>query len=198
VTAPPWLDDSTEMRLSRGEPERFAAVFDAHFTEIHRYVVSRLGVSAAEDVVAETFLAAFRGRSRYDPNRSSVRTWLYGIATNLIGKQRRVELRALRAMGRRGADPHAEGPEDRVVTSVTAQRLRPELARAIASLKTADREVLLLVALAGLSHDEVATALDIPYGTVGSRLSRARKKIRAVLGDTNPLHDVSVERHDNG
>jgi RNA polymerase sigma factor (sigma-70 family) len=198
MTAPSRLDESAEMRLSRGDPGRFAAIFDAHFAEIHRYVVSRLGASAAEDVVAETFLAAFRGRSQYDPKCGSVRTWLYGIATNLVGKQRRVELRALRAMGRRGPDPHAEGPEERVVSSVAAQRLRPELAAAIASLNAADREVLLLVALGGLSHEEVAAALDIPYGTVGSRLSRARKKIRAVLGDTNPLHDVSVERHDNG
>lgn len=188
VTAPSWLDEPAEMRLSRVEPERFAAIFDAHFAEIHRYVVSRLGGNAAEDVVAETFLAAFRGRSEYDPGRSSVRTWLYGIASNLVGKQRRVELRALRAMGRRGPDLDAEGPEERVVTTVTAQRLRPELARAIASLKAADRDVLLLVALAGLSHEEVAAALGIPYGTVGSRLSRARKKVRAVLGDTNPMN----------
>jgi RNA polymerase sigma-70 factor (ECF subfamily) len=52
VTAPPSLDESTEMRSSRVDPERFGPIFDAHFDEIHRYVVSRLGTSAAEDVVA--------------------------------------------------------------------------------------------------------------------------------------------------
>lgn len=49
--------------------------------------------------------------------------------------------------------------------------------------------MLLLVALAGLSYDEVAQALDVPFGTVSSRLNRARKKLRKALGDTNPLLD---------
>ncbi|GII58798.1 DNA-directed RNA polymerase sigma-70 factor [Planotetraspora thailandica] len=191
MTAPPWLDESAEMRLSHAEPERFAAIFDAHFAEIHRYVVSRLGPSMAEDVVAETFLTAFRNRSRYDAGRGGVRPWLYGIATNRINKQRRHEMRTLRAMGRQGPEPPAEGPELRVVASVTAQRLKPALARAIASLNDGDRDVLLLVALAGLTHEEVAASLGIPYGTVGSRLSRARKKVRAVIGDTNPMHDMT-------
>ncbi|MEV4799291.1 RNA polymerase sigma factor [Nonomuraea sp. NPDC049421] len=189
MTAPHQLDDSTELLLSATDPERFAAIFDAHFAEIHRYVASRLGASAAEDVVADIFLTAFRNRSRYDPARGSVRTWLYGIATNQISTQRRAELRALRAMARKPPDPAAEGPEHRVVTRVTAQGLQPAIAKAIAGLNDGDRDVLLLVALAELSHDEVAAALGIPYGTVGSRLNRARKKLRAALGDANPLHD---------
>ncbi|GAA4563996.1 RNA polymerase sigma factor [Planotetraspora kaengkrachanensis] len=191
MTAPPWPDVSTEIRLSHDEPERFAAVFDAHFSEIHRYVASRLGPSAAEDVVADTFLTAFRNRSRYDVSRGGVRPWLYGIATNLISRQRRVEVRALRAMGRQGPEPHAEGPENRVVSDVTARGLKPALAAAIASLNDGDRDVLLLVALAELTHEEVAASLGIPYGTVGSRLNRARKKVRAVLGDTNPMNDLT-------
>ncbi|TDD21399.1 RNA polymerase sigma factor [Nonomuraea diastatica] len=184
------MDESTELRLSAAEPERFAAIFDAHFAEIHRYVASRLGLSAAEDVVADTFLTAFRNRSRYDAARSSARTWLYGIATNLISMQRRAEMRALRAMGRQPPDLTVEGPENRVVTSVTAQELQPAIAQAISSLNDGDRDVLLLVALAELSHEEIAAALGIPYGTVGSRLNRARKKVRAALGDTNPMHDA--------
>nr|WP_246075086.1 sigma factor [Nonomuraea terrae] len=60
-----------------------------------------VGVDAAEDVVAGTFLTAFRNRSRDDAARGGVRTWLYGIATNLISMQRRAEMRALRAMAAR-------------------------------------------------------------------------------------------------
>ncbi|WP_246079832.1 RNA polymerase sigma factor [Nonomuraea mesophila] len=157
-------------------------------------MASRLGPSAAEDVVAETFLTAFRNRSRYDATRGGVRTWLYGIATNQISTQRRAELRALRAMGRQSPDLAVEGPEDRAVNGVTAQGLRPAIARAITSLNDGDRDVLLLVALAELSHEEVAAALGIPYGTVGSRLNRARKKVRAALGDTNPMHHVQLGR----
>jgi RNA polymerase sigma-70 factor (ECF subfamily) len=65
--------------------------------EIHRYVARRLDVHAADDIAAETFTIAFRGRHRYDLARSNARPWLYGIATNLIGRHRRDERRKLRA-----------------------------------------------------------------------------------------------------
>ncbi|MFI6816537.1 RNA polymerase sigma factor [Nonomuraea sp. NPDC050328] len=168
--------------------DSFSEVFDAYFGEIHRYVAQRLGVDDAEDVVAETFLAAYRKREHYDPARASVRTWLYGIATNLVGKHRRAEVRALRAIARHGVpDPAGAGHEERVAARVSAQSLRPSLAAAIARLNSGDRDVLLLVALAGLSHEEIAEALGIPYGTVGSRLSRARRKLRDALGGANPM-----------
>ncbi|GGP94965.1 DNA-directed RNA polymerase sigma-70 factor [Streptosporangium pseudovulgare] len=169
------------------EGEAFSEVFDAHFDEIHGYVAQRLGPDHAEDVVAEAFLVAFRKRAQYDPARAGVRVWLYGIVTKLVARHRRLEARTLRAMGRYGADTEAPGPEDRVSTWVSAQSLRPNLAAALAELSQRDRDVVLLVALAGLSHEEVAAALGIPYGTVGSRLSRARRKLRASLGGTNPM-----------
>ncbi|RBQ19909.1 RNA polymerase subunit sigma-70 [Spongiactinospora rosea] len=169
------------------DADRFSEVFDAFFAEIHRYAAQRLGPDSAEDVVAETFLVAFRKRASYDPARATVRSWLYGIATNLIGRQRRLEVRTLRALARHGVDPDAPGHEERVAVQVSAQSLRPSLAAAVAALDRRDRDVLLLVALAGLSHEEIAAALGIPYGTVGSRLSRARRKLRDSLGPVNPM-----------
>jgi predicted DNA-binding protein (UPF0251 family) len=65
---------------------------------------------------------------------------------------------------------------------VTAEGLQPRLAKAIAALSQGDRDVLLLNALCDLSHDEIAHALGIPYGTLGSRLNRARRKVRSALG----------------
>ncbi|GAA4955432.1 RNA polymerase sigma-70 factor (ECF subfamily) [Nonomuraea thailandensis] len=170
-------------RHTLDDADAFSAVFDAYFGEIHAYVAQRLGPDHAEDIVAETFLTAFRKRDRYDPSRAGVRAWLYGIATNLIGKHRRLEARTLRALGRCGPETDAPGHEESVAVRVSAQSLRPELAAALAELDRRDRDVLLLVALAGLGHDEIATALGIPYGTVGSRLSRARKKLRGRLGE---------------
>ncbi|MFI0410525.1 RNA polymerase sigma factor [Actinomadura sp. 3N508] len=183
------VDDSAVLRSSLREPERFGEIFDAYFAEIHGYAARRLGPDAAADVASQTFLEAFRGRGRYDASRAAVRTWLYGIATNVIGKHRRAEVRGLRARERLGGVPDA-GHAERVDEQVSAQGLRGRLAGAIAGLSGGDRDVLLLVALADLSHQEVAAALDIPYGTVGSRLNRARRKVREALGGTNPMRDL--------
>lgn len=181
-------------RLDSGrldDAEAFAAVFDACFGEIHAYVAQRLGPDHAEDVVSDAFLIAFRKRGQYDPARATARAWLYGIATRLVGRHRRQEARALRALGRYGSEAEsAPGHEERVSARVSAQSLRPELAAALAGLASRDRDVVLLVALAGLSHEEIATALGIPYGTVGSRLSRARRKLREALGGSNPMLEL--------
>jgi RNA polymerase sigma-70 factor (ECF subfamily) len=118
-----------------------------------------------------------------------VRTWLYGIATNVIGRHRRDEVRGLRARSRLGPVRDEGGHADRVDARVSAQGLRGRLAAALAGLPSGERDVLLLVALADLTHEEVAAALDIPYGTVGSRLSRARRKVREALGGTNPMRE---------
>ncbi|MFC6540648.1 RNA polymerase sigma factor [Nonomuraea salmonea] len=189
-TASPSQDDAGAIERSWQEPERFGAVFDAHYAEIHRYASRRLGPQAADDVCAETFALAFRERRRYDLRRRSARPWLYGIATNLISRHRRDEARLLRAVDRLrpGAKPIG-GHEEEVTAKVSAQAVKGALARAIAALPADQRDVLLLVALAGLRYEEVAQALDVPFGTVSSRLNRARKKLRKALGGTNPLLD---------
>ena len=75
----------------------------------------------------------------------------------------------------------AEDITEQIAERVSAAAAQRQLATALAALSPGDRDVLLLVALADLSHAEVAAALGIPYGTVGSRLSRARRKLRAAL-----------------
>jgi hypothetical protein len=80
------LGDAAVIRSSMDQPERFAEIYDAYFVAIHGYVARRLGQDVADDLAAETFLIAFRQRARYDPVRESARPWLYGIATNLVGR----------------------------------------------------------------------------------------------------------------
>ncbi|MGW5687135.1 RNA polymerase sigma factor [Nonomuraea sp. NPDC003754] len=162
-------------------------VFDAHFAEIHRYIARRLSVDAADDLAAEVFLVAVRGG--YDSSRGEVRPWLYGIATNLISRHRRTEIRRWKALSRT-AEREAEDHEDATLTRVAAGELTGRLAGALAGLNRGDRDVVLLVALGGLTHLEVAAALEIPYGTVASRLNRARKQLRKALGDINPLKEA--------
>src|SRR6201992_1571066 len=90
--------DAELIERSRQEPDCFATIFDRHADEILRYAHARLGPDLAEDVTAETFLAAFRRRDSYDPDRADARPWLYGIAIRLIGKHRRAEGRYRRML----------------------------------------------------------------------------------------------------
>jgi DNA-directed RNA polymerase specialized sigma24 family protein len=94
---------------------------------------------------------------------------------------------ALRARARLSPGRNSEEHAERVDSRVGAEGLRGELAGAIAALPRGQRDVLLLVALADLSYDEVAAALGISSGTVGSRLNRARTTLRKALGGTNPM-----------
>jgi RNA polymerase sigma-70 factor (ECF subfamily) len=180
--------DAAVVAESLHRPERFAAIYDRYFAEIYRYVAGRLGPDVADDLAAETFTDAFRKRAQFQPSRGALRPWLYGIATNLVARHRRGEARRLNALSReasRSASGRAATDSgdlaDLAAARVSAQQLRQPLARALARLTDGDRDVLLLVSLADLSYEEVAAALGIPAGTVGSRLNRARRTVRTAL-----------------
>jgi RNA polymerase sigma factor (sigma-70 family) len=178
-------DDAAVIESSRREPERFAVLFDRHAPHIHRYLARRAGREVADDLVAETFLAAFAKRARYDLSRPDARPWLYGIATNLVGQHRRDEARQYRISQAATAEPEVPGHAERVAADVTARAMRPLLDAALAALPTGDRDVLLLIAWEQLTYQEVSQALAIPVGTVRSRLHRARTKVRQVLAGTD-------------
>jgi RNA polymerase sigma-70 factor (ECF subfamily) len=176
--------DAAIIERSLRHPEGFAEIFDRHAPHIQRYLARRLGRQSADDLVAETFLIAFDKRSRYQLERHDARPWLYGIATTLVGKHRREEVREYRLRNAIGAivpAPDADGHADVVAARVTAQAMHRLLAAALADLNAGDRDVLLLIAWEGLAYDEVANALTIPVGTVRSRLNRARRLVRAAL-----------------
>jgi RNA polymerase sigma-70 factor (ECF subfamily) len=175
------LDDREVLRRSLADPAEFAALFDRYFTSLHGYAARRLGGSGGDDVAAETFLIAFRERHRFDPERASVRAWLYGIATNLIRTHRRAEERGYRAHARAAAEPSHSAEPERSDSRITAEAAYRQLVGVLATLPPGDRDVLTLVVWGELSHEETAAALGIPAGTVGSRLFRVRQKLRAAL-----------------
>jgi RNA polymerase sigma factor (sigma-70 family) len=176
--------DADVMRASVADPARFQTLFERHFAMIFNYVGRRLGREAAEDVSAEVFLRAFEVRARYDLSYTDARPWLFGIAANIVRRWRRTEERRLRALARQPAEP-AAAPDD-PVSRLDSRATRPRLARALAGLRPDEREVLLLVAWAELTYDEVAVALGIPLGTVRSRLHRARARMSRELGLEEP------------
>lgn len=187
VDARPVEPDAAIIARSLAEPERFAEIFDRHYPRIHGYVARRLGPALAEDVASETFLIAFDRRRRYDRSHPGAAPWLFGIASNLIARHRRAELRRWRALARAGAPGAVEGHDDRVAGRVDAHALRGRLAAVLAELPHRDREMLLLVAWGELSLEEARRALGIPAGTARSRLHRARRRTRAALADEEEL-----------
>lgn len=179
---PPETSDAQLIEWSITAPEHFAGLFDRHAVVVHRYLGRRVG-ELADDLLSETFLIAFRRRDTFRAVRVDVRPWLFGIATNLVREHRRAEQRRYQALARTTPDRDGDTvgsaeTDDRI----TAQSLRAPLAGALAGLKSPDRDVLLLFAWGQLSYEEIAAVLDIPVGTVRSRLNRARRQTRAALG----------------
>ncbi|WP_370945099.1 RNA polymerase sigma factor [Amycolatopsis sp. cg5] len=158
----------------------FGLLFDSHAGQLHRYLSRRVGPETAHDLVAETFLVALRRRTSYQPELGTARSWLYGIATNLLRQHLRTELRGLAATARlaNASETVIAGHDGRVSEQVDAQVKASQLAGALGDLNPADRDVLLLVSWAGLEPSEVAEALGLPPGTVRSRLHRIRRRLR--------------------
>jgi len=180
MTSAHETDASLASAFSRN-PDAFTEVYDRYFDVVYGYIAGRLNTQTADDLAAETFTLAFRHRDRFDRGRGALRPWLLGIATNLIARHRRAEARHYRALARTAAEPVLDSHENQVVAALTARAVQPRLARALAALSAKERDVVLLMALAGLTHEEIGEALGIPYGTVGSRLNRARGKLRAAM-----------------
>jgi len=186
----PFGDDATVIRDSMSDPERFAVLVRRQAPAIQRYVTRRIGREAAEDVVAETFLIAFRQRGYYTDDGRDCLPWLYGIATRLAHRHWRGETRQLNLLARTGIDPVTEPFTDRVDAEVTANAAKARLAAAVARLPAGQRDALLLLVWADLSYDQIARATGVPMGTVQSRISRARRRLRKQLADLNPANSV--------
>jgi RNA polymerase sigma-70 factor (ECF subfamily) len=167
----------------------FGLLFETYAPELHRYLARRTG-PAADDLVADTFVAALRGRGGYDPRRAPVRAWLYGIATNLANEHTRRGARERAATGRLAVPDRVDSHDDRVADRVDAQTRAEQLSRAIAGLSDGDRDVLLLSSWAELDGNEIAAVLGIAPGTVRSRLHRVRRHLRR-LGPTIDLPEGS-------
>lgn len=184
--------DATLIERSLREPQQFAKIFDRHWPSLHAYCTSRAGASG-EDIAAEAFRLAFDHRKRYDRRLQDARPWLYGIATNLLRHHFRSSQRGERAARRAHSLAELETVEQ-PLQRLEAQALGPRLTQALERLPALDREALLLLAWAELDYREIARALNIPVGTVRSRIHRARARVSAHI-TVNPkgeLRDASA------
>ncbi|WP_243060203.1 RNA polymerase sigma factor [Nocardioides sp. SR21] len=171
-------------RLHDGDPDALAALFDHYGDRIYNHCFRATGDWAeAEDATSTVFLEVWRHRRRVQLHDGSALPWLYGVATNVcrnLTRSRRRRQRAISALPRPVTEPdHAERVTDRLGSTARMQAVLS----AIDALPTREREVLGLVAWSGLTYEQAAAALDVPVGTVRSRLSRARARLAGLTSE---------------
>jgi RNA polymerase sigma-70 factor, ECF subfamily len=172
--------DADAIARSLTDPEAFGLIYDRHAPALLRFLGRRAGAEIGEALAGEVFRIAFERRKAFDGTRESALPWLYGIAANLLRKHRRAEARRLRASARMAAG-RAVAERGRAAGALDARVLFPKVADAVDALPALEREALLLFAWEELSYEAIAEALELPIGTVRSRLHRARGRLRELL-----------------
>jgi RNA polymerase sigma factor (sigma-70 family) len=158
----------------------FRRLYAEHAQSVYAFLAYRTGNRVlAEDLLSETFERVIRSRARYDPRKGTEKTWLYSIARNALTDHLRREAAEQRALERATvADETADrtDPLDLVAE-------RDAVGRALATLSDEERESVALRYGGDLSMPQIARLLGEPLTTVDSRVHRALRKMRAVLGD---------------
>ncbi len=172
------VSDAEIISSARSSSAAFGPLFERHFSVIYGYLARRVGAQVAEELAADTFVQALTHLGSYDESRPDARPWLLGIATNLVRHHARSESRRLAAYRRAAVEAESSSVND---DDLGDALLAPRLADAIRLMPTEQRDVLLLHTWADLSYEQIAEALGVPIGTVRSRLSRARQRLRELL-----------------
>lgn len=182
VVVMPSRSDPDLWRLAvAGDAEAFGQLYERHDLAVHRYCLWRTGdTDLADDATSIVFLEAWRRRAKTPLTTETARPLLLAIATNVVRNQwrsRRRRRAALQRLGRSTEErvDHDDEALDRLEAAERLHEIHVQLRR----LPAREREVLVLVALSDLSYEETAAVLRLPVGTVRSRLSRARARLRA-------------------
>ncbi len=179
----PLTDAESMLRLAAGSQEALQPLFQRHAPLVHHLASQSLGADAAEDIVQDVFLTVWRKAASFDPGRGSFRSWLLQITHFRI-------LNELRRRSRRPAiDPEAgakaieEWEDDGGGPAEEAwQEFRREAVRAaVGRLPPAQRRALSLAFFEQLTHDQVAMVLNLPLGTVKTRIRSGMQKLRFLL-----------------
>lgn len=168
-------------RVRSGDPDAYAELFDSYARALYNHAFRMTGDwAAAEDVMSAAFLEAWRLRGTVDAEGGSLRPWLLGIATNLARNHSRSNRRYRAAAAAAAAAGAASVPDhaDEVAGRLDDRRHIALTLAQLSALRRPEREVLLLCLCEGLEYTDAARVLGIPVGTVRSRLSRARTKLR--------------------
>lgn len=183
------MTEGDELALVAGlradDPEALATLFDRYADRIYNHCFRAMGDWAeAEDATATVFLEVWRHRSRVQAHDGSALPWLYGVATNVCRNLTRSGRRRRRGLAALPPPPVEPDLAERVVDRLSSTARMQRVLVAIRELPVREQEVLGLVAWSGLSYEQAAAALDVPVGTVRSRLSRARARLSALTDPT--------------
>jgi RNA polymerase sigma-70 factor (ECF subfamily) len=166
-------------RVVSGDRKAFDLVMRNHEARVFSVCLRILGDrEQALDATQDTFLTVFRKAGQFE-GRSAVGTWIYRIAVNTCYDQLRRESRRPTESLPDHIDPSDPGAEE----AIDSAALRPEIEAALALLPPDFRNAVVLSDLEGLSLPETAEILEVPIGTVKSRLFRARRLLAKHLGN---------------
>jgi RNA polymerase sigma-70 factor (ECF subfamily) len=177
-----------------GDGSAFGILFERHARPIYNYCFRRTGDWAlAEDLTSTTFLLAWRSHGHAPLQVESALPLLYGIATNVLRNDRRSAKRRRAAFVRLPVE-RAEEPDfaEESPTRLDDQAAMRELLRLFTRLPRREQDVLALCDWSELSYEDAAVALDIPIGTVRSRLARGRRRLRELATASGPEGDIDV------
>ena len=165
-------------RAAAGETDAFGTIFERHARAVYNYCFRRTGDWAlAEELTAIVFLEAWRRRAQVELERDEAVPWLLGVATNVLRNLRRSQRRYRAALERLPRE-HAADFAPEVEERLDDERQMRSALRALRQLSRADQDVLALCVWEELTYEQAALALGVPVGTVRSRLSRARARLR--------------------
>ena len=181
-----------------GDGDAFGALFTRHAKAIYNYCFRRTADwSAAEELTSAVFLEAWRRREDVRLVDESVLPWLYVVGGNLLRNRRRRLHRHRHAVSRLPVPREHLDEGDELADRLDDERAMRRIHEVVRTLRPEEQEVFVLCAWQGLSYEDVAAALDIPVGTVRSRLARARARLRGRLGDSSGGASAAV-RHEVG
>lgn len=173
------VDSSLHARIRAGDPEAFREMFKEHAQMVYHHAVRVTGDwVAAQDIVSLTFLEAWRLRGTLRDEGDTPRPWLMGTAANVVRNTARAARRHHRAVARMSARETVPDFADELVGRIADAEQLAAAQAALARLRQSEREVFTLCVWSGFSYAEAAQALDVPVGTVRSRLARARSRLR--------------------
>ena len=174
-----------------GDHEGFGALFERHARSVYNHCFRRTASWAdAEELTSAVFVEAWRRRRDVRPIDESARPWLLGVANNLLRNHRRSLRRYRAALARLPSPGPQPDPADDVAGRLADERQMSRVLALVERLPRRDQEVLALCAWSELTYHEAATVLDIPVGTVRSRLARARVRLAELDGNPRSRTDT--------